>query len=140
MISTSQYGLVLRSPDRSFIVNSGITAQFYSHTILLSVPVQFYKVSYEQGAIDSFFCQFPWRIELISLAVRKNLLRDLDISPAKTMEPDNVMWLKTITEQFGDSPIFSLINLFEHICISGVLFDKNCLNFLQWKYRKNSNC
>ena len=55
MISTSQYGLVLRSPDRSFIVNSGITAQFYSHTILLSVPVQFYKVSYEQGAIDSFF-------------------------------------------------------------------------------------
>ena len=28
---------------------------FYSHTILLSVSVQFYKVSYEQGAIDSFF-------------------------------------------------------------------------------------
>ena len=55
------------------------------------------------------------------------------------------MWLKTITEEFGDSPIFSFINLSLHLHIDqdtrmGVLFDKNCQHLYPWKCRKNNNC
>lgn len=56
-----------------------------------------------------FVYYFPWRMELVSLVVRKNLFSDIDILPAKNMEPVDVMWLKTIKRgvEFGDSPTFT---------------------------------